>query len=72
MKTFQQFREQLVSGRVAPATQAQTQKQRETSAKRANVIARRLRNRAEDELSAHQANMRTLLRKDHDDLRTSH
>lgn len=72
MKTFRQFQEQLVKGRLTPATPAQTQRQRETSARRANVIARRLRNRAEDELTAHQSNMRTLLKKSGDDMRSSH
>lgn len=72
MKTFRQFQEQLQRGRLVPATPAQTQRQRETSARRANVIARRLRNRAEDELSAHQSNMTTLLKKSGDDMRVGH
>ena len=72
MKTFSEFNEQLQRGRLTPATPAQTQQQRATSARRANVIARRMRNRAEDELSAHQANMRTLLKKSGEDIRGSH
>lgn len=72
MKTFRQFQEQLQRGNLTPATPAQTQRQRETSARRANVIARRLRNRAEDELTAHQSNMRTLLKKSGDTMRSSH
>jgi hypothetical protein len=72
MKTFSEFNEQLERGRLTPSTPAQTQQQRATSARRANVIARRMRNRAEDELSAHQSNMRTLLKKSGDDMRSSH
>ena len=64
MKSFKDFQEQLVAGQATPSTPAQTQQQRATSAKRASVITRRMKNRAEDELSAHQSNMRTLLRKD--------
>ena len=72
MKTFSEFSEQLERGRLTPSTPAQTQQQRATSARRANVIARRMRNRAEDELSAHQSNMRTLLKKSGEDIRGSH
>lgn len=72
MKTFSEFCEQLVRGNLTPATPAQTQQQRATSAKRATVIARRMRNRAEDEMAAHQANIRTLLKKSGEDIRGSH
>lgn len=72
MKTFGEFSEQLVRGNLTPSTPAQTQQQRATSAKRASVIARRMRNRAEDELEAHQSNMRTLLKKSGEDIRASH
>jgi hypothetical protein len=72
MKTFSEFNEQLQRGNLEPSTPAQTQQQRATSARRANVIARRMRNRAEDELSAHQANMRTLLKKSGENIRGSH
>ena len=72
MKTFSEFNEQLQRGRLTPATPAQTQQQRATSAKRASVISRRLRGKAEDELSAHQANMRTLLKKSGEDIKGSH
>lgn len=72
MKTFSEFNEQLVRGNLTPATPAETQQQRATSAKRASVIARRMRNKTEDELEAHQANMRTLLKKGGEDIRGSH
>lgn len=72
MKTFSEFNEQLQRGNLTPATPAQTQQQRATSARRASVITRKMRNRAEDELAAHQANMRTLLKKSGEDIRGSH
>jgi hypothetical protein len=72
MKSFKDFQEQLERGRLTPSTPTQTQQQRATSARRANVIARRMRHRAEDELSSHQANMRTLLKKSGEDIKGSH
>jgi hypothetical protein len=43
MKSFKDFQEKLERGRLTPSTPAQTQQQQATSARRANVIARRMR-----------------------------
>ena len=72
MKTFQQFQEQLERGRLTPNTPAQTQQQRVSSVKRASMISTKMRGRAEDELNAHQSNMRTLLKKSGSNIRSGH
>lgn len=72
MKTFREFCEQVMGGGFKLATPQQTAQQRSQSVKRATNINRQLRIRNRDELNAHQANMRTLLKKDHEDIRGSH
>jgi len=72
MKTFREFCEQVVGGRLQPATPQQIAQQRSQSVKRATTINRQLRTRNRDELDAHQANMRTLLKKSDEDIRGSH
>lgn len=72
MKTFREFCEQVVGGRLQPATPQQTAQQRSQSVRRATTINRQLRMKSRDELDAHQANMRTLLKKSDEDIRGSH
>ena len=72
MKTFQQFQEQLERGRLVPNTPAQTQQQRVSSVKRASMIATKMRGKYQDELNAHQSNMRTLLKKSGEDIKGAH
>jgi uncharacterized FlaG/YvyC family protein len=72
MKTFRQFQEQLERGDFTPNTPAQTQQQRDSSVKRASMISRKMRSRSDDELDAHQSNMRTLLKKSGEDIRGAH
>jgi uncharacterized FlaG/YvyC family protein len=72
MKTFREFSEQLERGDFTPNTPAQTQQQRDSSVKRASMISRKMRSRSDDELNAHQSNMRTLLKKSGEDIRGAH
>ena len=61
MKTFKEFSEQLVSGRVQPSTPAQTLSQRRLSSQRSSSVTKQMNQRARQELSSHREITKAIL-----------
>lgn len=73
MKTFQQFLEQTERGRVQIWSPQDYERHRRVSTTRARSVASKMQQKSQDELSAHQSNIRTLLSKRSDtQIRGSH